>query len=685
MDIRTADIRTARIMPVTRIAALALIAVAILGLAYLRFASGSGAVSVPARAKAGDLTLKPCDFPTERGSYPADCGTLVVPENRAAHGSRLIALPVIRIRAQSDHPGEPIFYLEGGPGLSNMTFRQASRYAHNRDVVLVGYRGVDGSVRLDCPEVESALKQSTDVLSQQSFGAYGDAFRACAKRLTDDGVDLAGYGLAQQIDDFEAARVALGYNRIDLLSQSAGTRTAMIYAWWYPTSINRSVMIGVNPPGHFLWDAQTSDEQIRRYAELCAKDSDCRQRTDDLAATMRRMVADMPDRWLFLPIKNGNVRVASSFGLAESTSKAGLLSAPTTLDAWLAAADGDPSGFWLQSVMGDVILPRSFVWGEYAAGGILDAQTARDYFASGAQDRHSIGYAESAFSWGGGRLADAWPAAPDENTYRQVRASNVETLLIGGELDTATPPQAATKELLPYLPNGHQVVLPGVGHIASFFGEQPEAGTQLINTFLTSGRVDTSLYKPQQVDFRPSTTAGAAAKVIAGTMLGLAFLTVLCLLWMAYQVRTRGRFGRRTSVAMRLLCPLVLGLGGWCLALLVVLTTMPGVSLDNQFLAVVSVGVPVSLVVCLAWVNRDWSTRTKATGFASAAAGTLLGAWLGLNATDGLAAVGTTIIAAAVGANLTLIVFDITRNHRARDRSVDAGEGQALAAHAATG
>ena len=36
----------------------------------------------------------------------------------------------------------------------------------------------------------------------------------------------------------------------------------------------------------------------------------------------------------------------------------------------------------------------------------------------------------------------------------------METLLIGGELDFATPPQKATRELLPHLPNGHEVVLP---------------------------------------------------------------------------------------------------------------------------------------------------------------------------------------------------------------------------------
>jgi hypothetical protein len=98
--------------------------------------------------------LRSCSYATENGAYDADCGTLVVPENRAKPWSRLIALPITRIRARSDHPAEPIFRLEGGPGITNMEFKNASRFAGDRDVVLVGYRGVDGSSVLDCPEVE---------------------------------------------------------------------------------------------------------------------------------------------------------------------------------------------------------------------------------------------------------------------------------------------------------------------------------------------------------------------------------------------------------------------------------------------------------------------------------------------------------------------------------------------------
>jgi pimeloyl-ACP methyl ester carboxylesterase len=662
--------KTNRVFTPTRIVALAVIGAFVLGLTYLRFAPGDSTVSVPAGAEGGDLTVHPCRYATEQGDMPADCGTLVVPENRADPDSRLIALPVIRIHARSLHPAEPIFRLEGGPGITNMTFPQASRYIHHRDLVLVGYRGVDGSSRLDCPEVESALKHSTNLLGEKSFRAFADGFRSCADRFTDDGVDLAGYGLAQQVDDLEAARVALGYGRINLLSESAGTRTAMIYSWRYPESIHRSVMVGVNPPGHLLWDAKTTDEQIGRYADLCSKDDSCRKRTDDLAASLRRTAADVPDHWFFLPIQEGNVRVTSFIGLMESTSEMAPLSAPITLDAWLSAAEGDASGFWLQSLLADLVLPEAFVWGQYAAAGLLDTQAARDYFSSGGQQGEvNLSRAATAFTWGGGRLTDAWPAAPDEGEYSRVRTSEVETLLVGGALDFSTPPQVATKELLPYLPNGHEVVLSGFGHTTSFWTDQPEAGSRLINTFFDSAQVDDSLYKPQSVDFTPQVTLTALAKRIAGTMVGFALLAVVSLALMALRLRRRGGTGRKTGACIRSLGPIVFGLGGWFLGALFVMTLWPSVSLDDQLLAVVSIGVPIWIGVYAGWVRPDTPTPIRANGVRDAGVGALVGAWLGFHATSGLMALVTAIIGAAVASNLCLLVLDIWTERRARSNA----------------
>jgi pimeloyl-ACP methyl ester carboxylesterase len=648
-----------------RIVALVAIAALVAGLAYLRFAPGSDPVSVPEGAHAGQLVLHPCTYDTERGGYRADCGTLVVPENRHSPHSRLIALPVARIRARSAHPAQPIFRLQGGPGLSNMNFPNASRFADRHDVVLIGYRGVDGSSRLDCPEVDDALRHSGDLLGAASIRARAGALRACARRLHGDGVDLAGYTLPERVDDLDAGRAALGYRQVDLLSESAGTRTAMIYAWRHPASVHRSAMIAVNPPGHFLWSARDIDAQIHRYSALCARDDTCAERTDDLAATIRRTNAQLPDHWGFLPIAKGNARIATFFGLMESTPAAAPLTGPATLGSWLSAAHGDPSGLWLMSVASGLLFPGAQVWGDVAAVARADAAAGQRHFAAPPRPGSILGDPGTDFVWAGGLLRGAWPSTPDDNAYSRVRTSKVPTLLIGGTLDGATPARNATRELLPHLRNGRQVVLSELGHTTDFWHYEPRAGSRLINAFLDRGVVDTSLYTHRTVHFG-GTPQTATAKRVFAIMVGVAAIMVLSLALMALRVRRQGRVGRRAAVALRSVLPVVLGLGGWFLGSLVVLTSAWAVPLDDALLVVLGAGAPIGLGIHLAWVDRDEPAARRTAGLCAAMAGALLGAWLGVHCAEGLAALPTTIAGAIAGANAILVALDIALPRTAR-------------------
>src|SRR4051794_1704386 len=663
-----------------RIVALALVALAIAGLAFLHFGTGSDPVTVPSGAHAGQLTLHSCHYATEGGAYDADCGTLVVPENRHDPRTRLIALPVTRIHARSAKPGAPIFRLQGGPGLTNMDFPLASRFAGDHDVVLVGYRGVDGSARLDCPEVASSRAHAREYLTAQSFRDDTSAFKSCADRLQRAGFDLAGYTLPERADDLDAARRALGYARIDLLSESAGTRTAMIYSWRHPQRTHRSVMVGPNPPGDFLWDAKTTGEQIRRYAALCARDEGCRGRTPDLAASIHAASTDLPKRWLFLPVKRGNAQLGAFFGLINATTDgAGPLAGPSTIDTLLDAGNGDGRGAWLLSVMAQLVSPHAQVWGEAAATARTDAGYARRFFAAHADRGSVLGSPGGNFIWAHGGLLDAWPKSPDENEYTRVRDSRVETLLIGGNLDFATPPQKAARELLPHLQNGHQVVLRDLGHTDDFWTYEPAAGTHLVYTFFGTGRVDTSRFTANVVDFTPSTTQGAIAKYVLGAMLGFAALTVLSLLLMARRVRRRGGFGRKASALLRAAYPVVLGFGGWFIGVLFALVALPTVPLDDPLLAALSIGTPVGLGIYFAWVDRSMTAHAKTAGLLAAVAGALIGAALGFHATAGLFAVLTTIIGATAGANLIVIAVDVARVRSAREVA-GAGVADAVAA-----
>ena len=88
-------------------------------------------------------------------------------------------------------------------------------------------------------------------------------------------------------------------------------------------------MIGVNPPGNFLYSGAEIDQGIQRYSALCAQQPACRARTANLAASMQHTAAHMPSRWYFLPIKPGNVLVGTFMGLTEATAVDPPLSGPT--------------------------------------------------------------------------------------------------------------------------------------------------------------------------------------------------------------------------------------------------------------------------------------------------------------------------------------------------------------------
>ena len=149
-------------------------------------------------------------------------------------------------------------------------------------------------VVMDCPEMADAIKGvGRDPLNHASAAAFGDAMRRCAQRLQAEGIDLGGYSPPDVVRDAEIARAALGYERVNLLSVSYGTRLAMMYAWMYLDSVHRSAMISVNPPGHFVWEPEVVDSQIRYDAGLCARDAACGARTDDLAQAMRRVLRAM--------------------------------------------------------------------------------------------------------------------------------------------------------------------------------------------------------------------------------------------------------------------------------------------------------------------------------------------------------------------------------------------------------
>jgi pimeloyl-ACP methyl ester carboxylesterase len=94
----------------------------------------------------------------------------------------------------------------------------------------------------------------------------------------------------------------------------------------------------------------------------------------------------------------------------------------------------------------------------------VSSSLAARHFGAGRHTSSILGDPGNRFLWAGGALTRAWPAAPGEDAYARLRDSDVPTLLISGTLDGATPADNATRELMPHLRNGRQVLLSGFGH-----------------------------------------------------------------------------------------------------------------------------------------------------------------------------------------------------------------------------
>lgn len=475
----------------------------LLGLVFSTFLFGAcsalpaSAPNIPEGAQSGEMIdLEPCTYRVNRTKYQADCGTLVVQENRSDPNSRLISLPLMRVRALSENPAEPIFWLAGGPGGSNMGLSFQEGLISNRDFVFVGYRGVDGMSSLECPEIAQAAKgKDSALLSEPSLVNFGEKVIQCAERLQSEGIDLDGYSLPEVVGDMEDARIALRYDRVNLLSASFGTRVAMIYSWMYPESLNRSAMIAVNPPGHFVWEPEVIDTQIDYDAQLCAKDPYCSARTDDLASAMRNVSKNTPKSWMLIPIDPGKVAFITHFMLFHRNTAA------TTFDAYLAAENGDPSGLALMSLAYDFMIPSMVTWGDWIAKGSIDYDPDRDWITEMNSPDSVLGSPTSLLVGGAAQLSGGWPVAPMPEAFHSLQPTDVETLLISGSIDYSTPAQFAAEELRPMLSHGQEIILSELGHFNDLWGSQPEAMDKLLATFFATGEVDDSLFRYQPMAF----------------------------------------------------------------------------------------------------------------------------------------------------------------------------------------
>ncbi len=221
------------------------------------------------------LELRPCPIPNAGGEML--CGSFDVYENRRTRRGRTIALQVAVLPALGSSPRpDPVFWIAGGPGGSALA--SAARFSSHwmrdeRDIVLVDQRGTGGSNPLRCE-----LPGSSDDVQGYLTGSFTDVglLRRCKRQLREI-ANLRTYTTDFTVDDLDEVRAALGYERINILAGSWGTRTALVYLRRHSESIRRAIFNGAVPPAliYPLYHADGSQRALDLTFARCAGDTDC--------------------------------------------------------------------------------------------------------------------------------------------------------------------------------------------------------------------------------------------------------------------------------------------------------------------------------------------------------------------------------------------------------------------------
>ncbi len=454
--------------------------------------------------KAGDIIIKAGYFKNEYfkqydKKIDAEYASLIVPENRTKENSRLIDIPVLKIKSKSQNPLEPVFLLYGGPGSSNIiNWRRAMMYLHeDHDIVMVGYRGIDGSVLLNSDLIPEAIDAESYPLSSENLKEIGEACYKEHLRYKSEGIDIDGYNVIEVIDDIETARIALGYDKINLFGSSFGTRIAYLMGVKYPESVNRTCMELVNTPGTCVWEPENNDAIFNYLNEEWKSDTNCVKRSPDIVKTIKNVLATLPVRYKKETLDPDKVKMMM-FGFMYTQDGIRML-----FDAFIAAENGDYSGIAFLSIMFDLLPEDDMVWGEMIVKAVsADYDYNRDYEIEMEPEGSVIGSPMSKLF--GLMKYKEWPMKQIPDEYKKLQKSEVQTLMINGTIDISTPIVQA-RELLTYLPNGHLVELENRGHQDLGYYQKAEF-EQLIIDFYKTGAINDSGFNDMQLDFSPPET-----------------------------------------------------------------------------------------------------------------------------------------------------------------------------------
>jgi pimeloyl-ACP methyl ester carboxylesterase len=453
-----------------------------------------------AEHKSPRLELKEEKIICRAKEYQGLRGTLYVPQDRTKPDSRTIELPVVVVKSVSPVPDYPIFRFAGGPGVSNMNLGDNINESDlaNHDLVEVGYRGVDGSPQLKHPLFDEIMR-TPDFLSETSLKEIGRKFAEACASLTETGIDVRQYNILNVVDDTEAARAALGYNKINISGGSYGGAVVMVYCLRYPQSIHRAIMVEAAFPYDIAFGKpEEFDARLNHINELWKKNAEAVKRSPDIVQTMRNVLAKLPEQYNGVLIDRSKVKLMTSFGITNQRSYANMV-----FDAYVSAEKGDFGSIAAMCLMYDQFIGLIGYPGDLLAKTFSSVTNPDRDFVSELEDINSlIGSPISMLAWGGFQYSH-WPVISLVKDHPPTQKSTVETLIFYGSKETGESFQNKYRN---NFTNAHWVILEDVGH-GDIWTITADGTQHLMRTFLNEGIVDTSKFGSiPEWDFTPQTT-----------------------------------------------------------------------------------------------------------------------------------------------------------------------------------
>lgn len=433
--------------------------------------------------------MRPCtlSFPNFPGGVKAVCGDYPVAEDPARPEGRAINLRVAVLKARSDSPApDPVFFFAGGPGQSAVDAYPSMAASleplrRERDIVLVDQRGTGASNPLNCQEDEPRLDREYSQEERRRF------LQTCLASLD---ADTRFYTTSIAVGDFDQVRQALGYERINIIGVSYGTRVAQVYLRRFPDAVRSVVLDGVVPTDLVLGSehAVNLDQALDKLFTRCRQKEGCNSRFPNLAADLRafKQQADLNPVMVKLPSTRTGKMVEIKVTRNVLALVVRLLAYTPETQALLplmlheAAADGN-----LNRLASQALLVLEGLEQAISQGLELSVMCAEDvpHFSDARRfDDTLLGNALMDYTRD---HCEIWPHGDAPDDFHQPFTSLAPALLLSGEYDPVTPPEYGERALRQFA-NGRHLIVAGQGHNVAGRGCVPT----LIHHFLRSGHVE---------------------------------------------------------------------------------------------------------------------------------------------------------------------------------------------------